>query len=195
MSDVDKREVIIQSALAVFVEKGFYNAKISDIAEKAGIGKGTIYEYFASKKEIFEEAFTGTIVNNYEKSREILNKKTTFREKLANYFEYKYNCITIQRSLAENFLAHGELISRNIKKIFFEQTIKHNEDLRQLIHQGIDEKIVRANIDKDMMVSCILGVSNTYLGTWVFMKKEGAIDYNKMIDSILDGFGEKREEN
>jgi len=33
------------------------NTKISDIAEAAGIGKGTIYEYFRSKDEIFVESF------------------------------------------------------------------------------------------------------------------------------------------
>ena len=52
-----KRTEIIHAALIVFAEKGVAKAKMIDIAEKAGIGKGTIYEYFRSKEEIFASGF------------------------------------------------------------------------------------------------------------------------------------------
>ncbi len=52
-----KKDEIIQAALQVFARRGFANTKISDIASLAGIGKGTIYEYFRSKEEIFAAAY------------------------------------------------------------------------------------------------------------------------------------------
>ena len=41
-----KRQQILDSAVAVFAEKGFYNAKVTDIAHKAGVAHGTVYLYF-----------------------------------------------------------------------------------------------------------------------------------------------------
>ena len=54
----EKRTRIINAALAVFSRDGFQNAKIEDIARTADIGKGTLYEYFSSKDELFLEVFT-----------------------------------------------------------------------------------------------------------------------------------------
>jgi AcrR family transcriptional regulator len=45
---------ILESALAVFAEKGFAAARMEDIAAKAGVTKGTIYLYFPSKEEVFK---------------------------------------------------------------------------------------------------------------------------------------------
>ena len=53
-----KRELILQSARQVFMEKGYHAATSEEIARVAGIGKGTIYQYFASKKDIYDEVRT-----------------------------------------------------------------------------------------------------------------------------------------
>ncbi|HHU76397.1 MAG TPA: TetR/AcrR family transcriptional regulator [Firmicutes bacterium] len=51
----DKRLRIIEAATAVFSRKGFHKARVGEIAEEAEVGKGTVYEYFSSKKELFLE--------------------------------------------------------------------------------------------------------------------------------------------
>jgi len=48
-----KQAAILAAALGVFAEKGFAAAKIIDIATAANVGKGTIYEYFRSKDDLF----------------------------------------------------------------------------------------------------------------------------------------------
>lgn len=52
-----KKEEIILAALKVFAEKGFYKTTIADISKEAGIGKGTVYEYFRTKEEILGKGF------------------------------------------------------------------------------------------------------------------------------------------
>ncbi len=47
-----RRTAILVSAKDLFSRKGFHSTTIDDIAEKAEIGKGTVYNYFASKQEI-----------------------------------------------------------------------------------------------------------------------------------------------
>jgi len=53
----EKKKQIIQAAMQVFSKNGITKSKMIDIARAAGIGKGTIYEYFRSKEEIFSAAF------------------------------------------------------------------------------------------------------------------------------------------
>ena len=52
-----KHNQILHAAVQVFSEKGYNGAVVADIAERAGIGKGTIYEYFRSKEELFFSVF------------------------------------------------------------------------------------------------------------------------------------------
>ncbi|NEQ51175.1 MAG: TetR/AcrR family transcriptional regulator [Leptolyngbya sp. SIO3F4] len=52
-----KRQEILEAAIAVFVEKGYHGAKMADIAVAAGMGKGTLYEYFPTKESLPKEIF------------------------------------------------------------------------------------------------------------------------------------------
>ena len=51
---MNKKELIIEAAIKVFARDGLEKGKIADIAKEAGIGKGTVYEYFRSKNDIFK---------------------------------------------------------------------------------------------------------------------------------------------
>ena len=48
----DKREAILAAALGLFVERGFWGTAVPEIAERAGVGAGTIYRYFESKEAL-----------------------------------------------------------------------------------------------------------------------------------------------
>jgi AcrR family transcriptional regulator len=50
-----KRQVLIEAAVAVFSRNGYQRTKMNDIAHEAGVGKGTLYEYFPSKRKLFVE--------------------------------------------------------------------------------------------------------------------------------------------
>ncbi|KAG1254044.1 hypothetical protein G6F65_017198 [Rhizopus arrhizus] len=47
---------IVDAAVDVFLENGFAAAKLSDIAKRARVAKGTIYLYFETKEELFRDA-------------------------------------------------------------------------------------------------------------------------------------------
>lgn len=61
----EKRHRILQAAISVFARKGFYHARISEIAQEAGVADGTIYLYFENKDHlliaVFEEEMEGII--------------------------------------------------------------------------------------------------------------------------------------
>lgn len=69
MNLLDKKTIILQAAIQVFAKHGLEKGKISDIAKVAGIGKGTVYEYFDSKEDLFtaiEHFIFSGIINEFE---------------------------------------------------------------------------------------------------------------------------------
>ena len=53
---IEKKNKIIDTALKLFCEKGYYNTNTAEIAKVAGVSTGIVYNYFNDKKEIFLQA-------------------------------------------------------------------------------------------------------------------------------------------
>ncbi|HEY2636104.1 MAG TPA: TetR/AcrR family transcriptional regulator [Solirubrobacteraceae bacterium] len=54
---VDKRRLILESAVRVFARQGFHTCRVSDIADEAGVAYGLVYHYFQSKDQILDTLF------------------------------------------------------------------------------------------------------------------------------------------
>jgi TetR/AcrR family transcriptional regulator, repressor of fatR-cypB operon len=57
VKNINKREEIVKAALELMAERGFHGAPMAEIAEKAGVGAGTIYRYFENKDVLITELF------------------------------------------------------------------------------------------------------------------------------------------
>ncbi len=69
-----RKQIVVQSALALFAKKPFYEVGMREVANEAGISPATIYRYFPSQEELFTEAFIQDI-NSASKSFKKLVKK------------------------------------------------------------------------------------------------------------------------
>jgi AcrR family transcriptional regulator len=54
LSEVERRAQILRAARAIFVERGYLEARVEDVAKRANLSKGAVYFYFDSKRAIFE---------------------------------------------------------------------------------------------------------------------------------------------
>jgi TetR/AcrR family transcriptional regulator len=79
---------IIEAALEVFGECGLANARLQDIAERAGVSKGTIYLYFPNKEELFREMIRQTAVAKIERAEQGLSQGTPTAQLLASMRAY-----------------------------------------------------------------------------------------------------------
>lgn len=68
----ETRSKILHDSMLYFAKNGFAGTKISDLAKQIGIGQGTIYIYFKSKEELFEEIFTLTDISKDIKNLKML---------------------------------------------------------------------------------------------------------------------------
>jgi len=57
MQQSDKRRAILQAALELFAEQGFHGAPTSQLAQKAGVGVGTLYRYFKDKDDLIRDLY------------------------------------------------------------------------------------------------------------------------------------------
>lgn len=87
----DPEEKIVVAARRVFVEKGYENASMSDIAAAAGINRTALHYYFRTKDKIFQAVFGSLIGSFIPKVQDILHSDAPFFDKMDRlideYFE------------------------------------------------------------------------------------------------------------
>ena len=65
---------LMAAALELFVERGFAATKLDDVAARAGVSKGTLYLYFASKEELFKAVIQKGILPVLDQGEEMLSQ-------------------------------------------------------------------------------------------------------------------------
>jgi len=145
-----KRKAIAQSCSTLLQEEQYHNISISKLALTAGIGKGTIYEYFENKEDIVFELMT-CLQETYDKQLEELLEKTNSLEAKLNYLFMLFladdEIITKQRDIYKQFLTicisnPSEKIKQynsNIRKKYITilNGIIYNEDVSTNIYDCI----------------------------------------------------------
>jgi AcrR family transcriptional regulator len=63
---------ILDAALELFVERGFAATRLEDVAQRAGVSKGTVYLYFDSKEELFKSVIRSGIVRAIEEAEQMV---------------------------------------------------------------------------------------------------------------------------
>lgn len=162
----DKRERILDAAYHLFLTRGLTDTKMIDIAKAAGIGKGTIYEYFVSKDELFVILFERKVLSIYRELDEILEHKTSAKSKLIAY-------VSFDTSLTKDVEVSRELIYKLLADINCHcpsparKCIKNLMDYRfSVIYNIISDGIQSgefADADPLMASSAFMGALSFYL--------------------------------
>ncbi|MEA3499222.1 MAG: TetR/AcrR family transcriptional regulator [Campylobacterota bacterium] len=174
---IEKRKNIAKSTCNLFIQDGFVNISISQIAKVAGIGKGTIYEYFKNKEDILFELMS-CLQEDYDPKLEYnLQQTTSVKQKiifLFNLFLDDIETIKIQRKIYREFLA----IYLNNPS---DDIIEYHKVLKEK-YSVVLTKIIEESIKKDE----ILEISLKFIPS-IFATVEGFFIVNENCkDKILD---------
>ncbi|SNZ02927.1 transcriptional regulator, TetR family [Persephonella hydrogeniphila] len=171
------REKLINSAIKVFSNKGYFNTKISDIVKDAGLAQGTFYIYFKSKKDIFAEIVNFVVyeiedtIRKFEEkegnstqiikefAREILEILYKFKD-IAYIFFFQAIC------MEEEFRKINIETSQKIKE-FYQKKIK--DELKAEILIGYGKRVVEFDLliekrDKDYVINKFLSAVDLIVG-------------------------------
>jgi AcrR family transcriptional regulator len=95
----DKRLRLVEAASAVFADKGYASTRVADIAERAGVGKGTVYEYFSSKEELLFAVFESINADISSRMNDALAAGGSTEEQLHNVLRLGAEVISEQVDL------------------------------------------------------------------------------------------------
>lgn len=76
---------ILEAALEVFAERGLSDARLEDIAKRAGVSKGTIYLYFPNKEELFREVVRTSVISYIEQAEADLTNQADAEQALREW--------------------------------------------------------------------------------------------------------------
>jgi len=176
----DKYESILHAAFETFMEKGFHDTKMEEIAQKAGIGKGTIYEYFTSKKDLFC-GMVKSIMTWYCNSLEtaIINGKD-FNDKIDNmmklHMEFAAQANNLLKVMTHNFVH----ISSELNRWMMDIRRKMISMVEEVFCQGIREGKIR-QVDVHL-------VALLFMASWKEIMFEEIIgeSHDKSLEEIKD---------
>lgn len=140
----DKREQILEAAIQIFAHQGFHDAKVEEIAAAAGVGKGTVYEYFRSKEDLFYEMLEFVQAKYLEDFRREVLTATGVRETLEKMFLSHMRFVFRHRDMARVLLTDPPKLA---EKLYQRMCVRHQEFLdflEELVRRGIASGEVRA---------------------------------------------------
>lgn len=158
-----KREAILTSAARVFGQKGFYEATIEEIANEAGIGKGTVYEYFPSKLELFKEMHN-YYSEAYLRSYDRLEEFSTYAERLKRVFVTHLLFAVGHAEFARVLLVNPASINEDLQFFIMESRRDKIAKLQALIEGGI-----RAGEFREIDSQVALEMAASFLGSLIYM--------------------------
>lgn len=91
---VARRKKILAAAECVFGSKGYAAATVDEIARQAGISKGSIYNYFESKQELFAELFLQAVLDDEAQIEELVRQDMPAREKFDQFLQLMFHRFT-----------------------------------------------------------------------------------------------------
>ena len=179
----EKRSNIACSCKEILLEYGIKNLTISQMAKTAGVGKGTIYEYFENKEDIVFEIITMFITDHEKKLQEITNQNISSKDKLFHFFymihedENSNKQLNIYREFLAISMTNGtqEMVDFNIKC-----REKFADILGQIMKEGIMNGEIRTEAQE--LVSALL----TFKLGLVIETHTAALEPREEIDHFLD---------
>lgn len=184
---VDKTQKRIDIALAckeLFFQKGINDLTISEVAKAAGVGKGTIYEYFSNKEEIVFEIVNILLQEHNISKKFRIDSKDSTKEKIIEFFGTFYREEDIElRQLYKEFVSIS-LANPSKEMTEFNTNCSKNylQWFEELIQEGIDKgELVEGskNLAKGLFV----------LGEGLFISSavtNNSDDYKKELENFLD---------
>jgi TetR/AcrR family fatty acid metabolism transcriptional regulator len=152
-----RRKQIIQAAIEVFRQKGYHDAKIEEIALAAGIGKGTIYQYYRSKEELLDATLNHMMISFEKRFLDLVEHDTSFEEKMQTLIRISVEQINHIQPIIDlsmiSLFAHF-LLSQNTMKQYQK---KWMERFSEFIDEGVALGQLRP-VDPALFTLAVFGI-------------------------------------
>jgi AcrR family transcriptional regulator len=196
-SSPPKREQLLTAGRAVFSERGFHAATVDQIAESAGVGKGTVYLYFRSKQELYvaimehdlEELHAET-VQEMAKSETALDRIRAYMRVRCAFAESRHDFLRLLATESPILVGRNEALARLIGVTHPERSLLL---LKHVLEDAINQGEIR-NVSLDsaarLLYDLTVGMVRRRLTTDSDLNMENELDV--ALDVLWRGLGGAR---
>src|SRR5204863_9102708 len=167
----DKREAILRAGVKVFAEKGYFNAKVADVARAAGIADGTVYLYFKSKNEILHSIFDQAMERFISEGRRELAKIGSPVDRLKKVAELHLKRLGDDRDLAIVFQVELRGSTKFMEEFSAAGFAEYLDLLRKCFEEGQRSGVFRKQLNAKVMAKILFGALDEMATNWIISKR------------------------
>jgi TetR/AcrR family transcriptional regulator len=166
-----QRREMLEAALDLFSEKGYHNASMHQIAEKAEFAIGTLYKFFRNKEDLYK----ALVLEQCDKFEDAITRSIgdpdDHVEKLGNYIRTKGEWLRSNLPFVRLFLAESRGASFNIQAGLDEEVRKRHygflERLASIFESGMRNKRFKEIADPFHLAVALDSVVDAFLLLWL----------------------------
>jgi len=185
----EKRVRILDAALKIFASRGFYNAKVSEVAKEAGVADGTIYLYFESKDALLIALFEDRMQRIIARANdEIAHSEGNVLDKIRQAIALHLSLVLDDPDLAEFITVELRQSGKFVKEYDNPKFTVYLRIFRDLILAGQEQGLIRRTVDARLVVRAIFGALDELLLTLSLTHRNRSVDLNATVDGLCDIF-------
>ncbi len=170
--DNNKYYRIIEAATKIFAQKGFYQAKVSDIAREAGVADGTIYIYFQNKDDILISLFEEQMQMVLDNMMAELSPITDPSEKLTRFAQVHLKLVQENQDVAEIIQVELRQSSKFMKEYKNEKFAKYLNIISDIIREGQEKGVFRKEVIPGVVKRAFFGALDEMSRFWVLSSRK-----------------------
>lgn len=167
----EKYRKIIAAATKIFAQKGFFKAKVSEIAKEAGIADGTVYIYFKHKDDILISLFEEKMQEVLDNMKEQLALETDPLQKIEKFALVHLKLIEDHKDIAEIIQVELRQSSKFMKNYHNTKFFEYLNLISAIIQEGKEKGIIRDDIIPGIAKRAFFGALDEMSRFWVLSKK------------------------
>jgi TetR/AcrR family fatty acid metabolism transcriptional regulator len=185
----DKRRRILEAAVGVFARKGYFAARVSDIAKKAGVADGTIYLYFRNKEDILVRLFDEVMAEHVVQAREAVRALPSAPERLLAVAERHLTVLGENRDLAAVFQVELRQSTRFMERFTASWLRDYFALLDEVIAAGQRDGSLRADVNRKVAAKVLFGALDETVTSWLLSDRPYALEdlAGPVVDLFLRG--------
>ncbi len=189
-----KRERILRAAVEVFAQRGYFNAKVAEIAREAGVADGTIYLYFQGKEDLLITIFREHMKDYLARLEANLEGERTAGEQVRRIIAFHLEALGRDRSLAVVFQVELRQSVKFMSALSHEGVTEYLVILKHVVERGQAEGEFRSDLQPQLIANSIFGILDEMVTRWILSEKEYALtDHSEGISGfVLQGLAGRR---
>jgi TetR/AcrR family fatty acid metabolism transcriptional regulator len=180
----EKYQAILRAAIKVFASRGFFQSKVADVAQAAGVADGTVYLYFKSKDDLLISIFNETMDDVIAKSRGELQKIEDPVERLRKIASLHLAWLGQDRQLAVVFQVELRQSTKFMEEFSTTRLAEYFELIREVIVDGQAKGIFRKEVQPQVATKVFFGALDEMVTNWILSRKRYALE--TMVRPVLD---------